>query len=189
MTRRQSLISTLLTGIILAGIPLMAMARHNYIHEKDVQIEILSAISPRAGAENFDIWSEINMLNLSELSGSDSFLRGQNVFVHMSKGPKKVAYPFAITGKMPEISDPDIFAIRGKVSGKEDNILFVRYNFETFLPPKDLKSVIRNAPNSPSQTTLAINDEGISRLVSVEINGEVYPYRKTVLPAPNGLTQ
>ncbi len=189
MNKKRTFGALILTGILLAGFPLGAIARHNYIQEQDVQIEVKSAISPRVGVENFEIWSEINFLNLEELSGGDNFLRGQTVYVHMSKGPSNVAYPFAVTSDRPITNDTSVFAIRGKVTGRENDSLQVRYNFETFLPSKDVKSIFRNNPNTPSTAMLAINDQGIARLVSVKVNGEIYPYRRMEVPALNGLSQ
>lgn len=189
MNRKHTIGALLLTGVLLAGFPLGAIARHSYIQEQDVRFEVKSAISPRVGVENFEIWSEINFLNLTELSGGDNYLRGQTVFVHMSKGPGNVAYPFAVTSDRPITNDTSVFAIRGKVTGRENNFLQVRYNFETFLPPKEIRSIFRNNPNSPSTAMLAINDQGVARLVSVDVNGETYPYRKTDVPALNGLRQ
>jgi len=189
MNRQRTLYSTLLTGLLLAGIPLVALARHNYIKAQDVRLELNSSISLPAGAENSHIWSEINMLNLSTLAGSDNFLRGQSVYVHMSKGPEKIAYPFAVTNDKPETTDTNIFAIKGKVSGRENDALFVRYNFESFLPSAKLKSYIRNNPNALSKTLLAVNDQGIARLVSVEISGKRFPYRDADSVALLGFTQ
>jgi len=189
MNKKRTFGALFLTGILLAGFPLGAIARHNYIQEQDVKIEVKSAISPRAGAENFEIWSEINFLNLAELSGGDNFLRGQTVFVHMSKGPENVAYPFAVTTDRPVTNDTSVFAIRGKVTGRENDSLQVRYNFETFLPPKEIKSIFRSNPNKPSTAMLAINNQGVARLVSVQVDETVYPYRRMDVPALNGLSQ
>lgn len=189
MSRRRTLGALLLTGILLAGFPLGAIARHNYIQDQDVHFEVISAISPRAGVENFDIWSEINFLDLNELTGGDSFLRGQTVYVHMSKGPGKVAYPFAVTSDKPETNDSSVFAVKGKVSGRQDNALQIRYNFETFLPPNDLKNLVMSNPNTPSTVILALNDQGMPRLVSIEIDGKSYPYRKMDVPSLSGFAQ
>ncbi len=189
MNKKRTIGALFLTGILLAGFPLGAIARHNYIQEQDVKIEVKSAISPRVGAENFEIWSEINFLNLAELSGGDNFLRGQTVYVHMSKGPGNVSYPFAVTSDRPITNDNTVFAIRGKVTGRENDSLQVRYNFETFLPSTDVKSIFRKNPNAPSTAMLAINEQGVARLVSVQVDGKTYPYRRMEVPALNGLSQ
>ncbi len=189
MTRKRTLISTLLTGILLAGFPLMAIARHNYIQEKDVKFKVQTSITPRVNVENFDIWSDINRLDLDEMTGGDSFLRGQTVYVHMSKGPEQIAYPFAVTADMPVSKEIDVFAIKGKVTGRQDNMLLVRYNFETFLPAENLREAVYTHPNAASSAILAINDDGIARLVSVEMDGITYPYRRIDGFTLNGLTQ
>lgn len=189
MNRRRTIGALFLTGVILAGFPLGAIARHNYIQEKDVQFEVTSAISPRVGVENFDIWSEINFLDLSELTGGDNFLRGQTVYVHMSKGPEKIAYPFAVTAERPETNDPTVFSIKGRVAGRQNNHLQIRYNFETFLPPDSVRTIFLNDPNTPSSVVLAVNNQGVPRLVSVEIDQQSFPYRKMDVPALSGLTQ
>lgn len=183
MNRKRTFAGLLVTGIILAGFPLGAIARHNYIQEQDIHFEVISAISPRAGVENFDIWSELNFLDLSELSGGDSFLRGQTVYVHMSKGPGKVAYPFAVTSAKPETNDKSVFAVKGKVTGRQNGSLQIRYNFETFLPPNDLKNIMLRDPNKPSTVILALNDQGVPRLVSIQVDGKSYPYRKMDVPS------
>lgn len=188
MTRRRTLISTILTGVLLAGFPLMAIARHNYIQEKDVKFEVQTSITPRVNVENFDIWSDINRLDLNELTGGDNYLRGQTVYVHMSKGPNAIAYPFAVTSETRE-NEKDVFSIKGKVTGRQENMLLVRYNFETFLPSDALRDVVYSTPNATSSAVLAINDQGVPRLVSVTVDGEVYPYRRSEGFALNGLTQ
>lgn len=189
MNKKRTIGALLLTGILLAGFPLGAIARHNYIQEQDVQFEVNSAISPRVGVENFDIWSEINFLDLTELTGGDSFLRGQTVYVHMSKGPGKVAYPFAVTSDRPETNDTSVFSIKGRVAGRQNDHLQVRYNFETFLPPETVRNIFLSDPNTPSSVVLAVNNQGVPRLVSVEIDQQSYPYRKMDVPALSGLTQ
>lgn len=189
MNKKRTFGALVLTGVLLAGFPLGAIARHNYIQEQDIQFEVPSAISPRIGVENFDIWSDINFLDLNELTGGDNFLRGQTVYVHLSKGPNKIAYPFAVTADRPETNDPNVFSIRGRVAGRQNNHLQVRYNFETFLPPEQVRSIFLSAPNTPSSVILAVNDQGVPRLVSIEIEDKSFPYRKMEVPALSGLTQ
>lgn len=188
MTRQRALLSTILTGILLAGFPLMAIARHNYIQEKDVKFEVQTSITPRVNVENFDIWSDLNRLDLEDLTGNDNFLRGQTVFVHMSKGPNAIAYPFAVTSEKRQ-SEKDVFSIKGKVTGRQDNMLLVRYNFETFLPSDALREVVYSTPTAKSSAVLALNDQGVPRLVSVTVDGKIYPYRRSEGFALNGLTQ
>ncbi len=189
MNKRRTFFASLLTGVVLAGFPLIAIARHSYVQDQDIHFEVSSTISPRSDVENFDIWSDINMLDLAKLSGSNNFLRGQTVFVHMSKGPNNIAYPFAVTSNRPENTDKSVFTIRGKVTGRDQTTLIVRYNFETFLPSKPIQKVVRSDPSREAKAVLAINDKGLARLVSVEIEGKSYPYRKIDLPALDGLTQ
>lgn len=183
MNRKRTVLASLATGVILAGFPLVAIARHSYIQEQDTHFTVEANISPRSDVENFDIWSDLNMLDLESLSGGNNFLRGQTVFVHMSKGPNNIAYPFAITADRPNVIDDAVFTIRGKVTGHQDAKLIIRYNFETFLPSEAIKNVVRSDPASPAKTILAINDKGAARLVSVEIGGNIYPYRKMELPS------
>lgn len=155
----------------------MAIARHSYIQKSDIHFEFQSIISPRADVENFDIWSDLNMLDLNEMFGDNRFVRGQTVYVHMSKGPGNIAYPFAVTRYKPDSINRSIFMIKGKVSGIEAGQLLVRYNFEKFLPSSDLKSLVRTTRVQQGKTMIAINDQGVARLVSVSISGETYAYR------------
>ena len=190
MTPYRPLMTTILTGIILGGFPLMAIARHSYIEEQDVRLIVPSNISPRADVENFDIWSDINRLDLDQLSGPDSFLRGQTIYVHFSRGPDKIAYPFAVTNQRPDSLEKNVFVVRGKVTGRDDSALIIRYNFETFLPSRDIKQLIMNNPSASVMVELAINDQGAARLTTIEIEGEEYPYRKIEVPAAlEGFTQ
>lgn len=167
----------------------MAIARHNYIQDKDVKFTVQTSITPRVNVENFDIWSDINRLDLNDLTGGDSFLRGQTIYVHMSMSSENIAYPFAVTSEKPEANKKDIFAIKGTVTGRQNNQLLVRYNFETFLPSGDLRDIIYARPNVKSSAVLAINDQGIARLVSVNVDGEIYPYRRIEGFALDGFTQ
>ena len=178
MSRKRTFFSTVLTGVILAGFPLMAIARHNFIQDKDVKFEVQTSITPRVNVENFDIWSDINRLDLRELTGGNKFLRGQTIYVHMSKGPGTIAYPFAVTPEEPENIDKEVFFLKGRVTGRQDDMLLVRYNFETFLPTEELRDVVYSDPNAPSSAILAINDQGIPRLVSIKVEGKTYPYRR-----------
>ena len=190
MSRMRTLSASFMTGIILAGFPLLAIARHSYIEDQDIRFSVPSNISPRADIENFDIWSDINKLDLDQLSGRDGFLRGQTIYVHFSKGPNTIAYPFAVTSQKPENLGQNVFVIRGKVTGRENNNLVIRYNFETFLPSKKVKQLIHETPSSTAMVELAVNDQGIARLFAIEIEGKKYPYRKIEVPeALEGLTQ
>ncbi len=182
MTPRPSRIALIISLILMTGFPLAAIARHNHIQAQDIKFSVPISITPQVDTENFHIWSDINLLDLQELTGPDHFLRGQNVYVHMAMGPNSIAYPFAVTSTRPKTVGSQVFMIKGKVTGTEDQNLIVRYNFETFLPSHSVKSVVRENPGLPASARLAINERGQARLIGLKINGQDYAYRKAATP-------
>ncbi len=186
---KTSPIGAILSGIVLAGLPLLAIARHRHIETQDVRFVVPATVMPRSDVENLDIWSEINSLDLSELSGTNMVQRGDVVYIHMAAGPDKIAYPFAITPYRPDSDGTTFFSIRGKVTDRQDDTIIVRYNFETFLPPQALKTVVRQRSDYKASVEVAVNQKAIGRLLAVEVDGVRYPYRMIENPLLKGFTQ
>lgn len=187
---RPSLAGTIISGLILAGVPFVAIAQHWHVQAKDDRFVVLSELYPLGHSENVDISSEINRLDLEELSGSDNIKARDSVYVHMAAGPEKIAYPFGISKTKTKIrSDEHAFSVKGTVRHKEGSVIDVRYNFETFLPSKDMTSALNSGTPSVVQVELAVNKQATARLVAIEINGQRYPYRVIEKPELNGLTR
>jgi len=187
---KSSLTGIIVSGILLAGLPFVAIAKHWHIEAKDVRFEIPTNISQKSSSENVDLWTEINTLDLSELTGSDHIRQWDNVYVHMAKGPDLIAYPFAITHEMPRVRrDGYAFSVKGTVTEREDKIIKLRYHFETFLPPRTARNLISNPGDADTTIELAVNKQAVARLVSVNIDGVRYPYRVLEKPVLRGLSQ
>lgn len=173
----------LLSGLILAGFPLMAIAKHRHIETQDIRFEVPSVMETKAGAENVGLWSEINALDLNELSGTDNIKRWDTVYVHMATGPGLIAYPFGISKDRPVAhKDNRAFSIRGKVMKRDNKTITVRYNFETFLPSQNLKSIVTADHNDDLMVELAVNDQSVARLVALTVDGVRYPYKMIETP-------
>ena len=176
---KSSLSGMLISGILLAGLPFVAIAKHLHIEDQDIRFAVPSEITSSYSSENVDSATEINTLDLSELTGSDNLKVWDTVYIHMAPGPDLIAYPFAVTHEMPNTRrDPYAFSIRGTVTEREGDIIKMRYNFETFLPTQDLKPVLESGPRTQTaQIELAVSPQAIARLVAVNIEGVRYPYR------------
>jgi len=96
----------------------------------------------------------------------------------MAKGPDTIAYPFAITNNKPRNLEPRVFTIRGKITGVENNHAIIRYNFETILPSKKIRQRFKTIADTKSEARLAVNKQGVPRLVSLGIDGETFKYRR-----------
>lgn len=188
---KSSVSGMILSGVLLAGLPFLAIAKHWHIESNDVRFEVPSTLFSSFDTENVDSLSEINTLDLSELTGTDNLRVWDTAYLHMAPGPDLIAYPFAITHEMPNTHrDPYAFSIRGTVVEREGDIIRMRYNFETFLPTHDLKPVIEMGAREQGATIeLAVNQQAVARLVAVNIEGVRYPYRVIEKPVLKGLTQ
>jgi hypothetical protein len=176
--RSPSRVGVIISGVLLAGIPLLAIASHLHIESQDIRFEIPSALVPRANVDNIDIWSEINELDLSEMSGTDAISRWDDVYIHMATGPNLIAYPFAVTHDRPEThKDGYAFSIRATVIDKADKIITLRYNFESFLPTRELRPRLQTELSTRANIELAVNKHGVARLVAIKLDGLRYPYR------------
>lgn len=175
---KSSLTGIIISGILLAGLPFVAIAKHWHIEAQDVRFEILTDISYKSGSENVDLWTEINTLDLSELTGADNLRQWDSVYVHMAKGPDLIAYPFGVTHEMPRVRrDGYAFSIKGTITEREGDTIKLRYHFETFLPPRPVRNLIADPDHAGTKIELAVNKQAVARLVSVNIDGVRYPYR------------
>ena len=185
---KSSLTGVLVSGMLLAGLPFMAIAKHWHIEAKDVRFEIPTSVTTKFNSENVDLWTEINTLDIAELSGADHIKQWDTIYVHMAKGPDLIAYPFAVTHEMPRtIRDGYAFSVKGTVTEREGSIITLKYHFESFLPPRQVRHLITD-PDTPNTTIeLAVNKQAVARLVSVNINGVRYPYRVLEKPVLRGI--
>ncbi len=187
---RPSPAGIVISGIILAGLPFIAIAQHWHVESKDVRFAVPSQLEPQPYSENVDIDTEINRLNLDDLSGTDNIQVNDKVYIHMATGPDLIAYPFGISkNKARTRRGEHAFAIRATVTSREDREIEVRYNFETFLPSRNMKSVLSAMRNIPAAVELSVNQNSVARLVAVNIDGTRYPYRVIEKPVLKGLTR
>lgn len=187
---KSSLSGVIVSGMLLAGLPFVAIAKHWHIEAKDVRFEVPSSVSTKFSSENVDLWTEINTLDISELTGTDHVRQWDTIYVHMAKGPDLIAYPFAITHEMPRAKrDGYAFSVRGTVTEREGTTIKLKYHFETFLPPRQVRNLITDPDNTNTTIELAVNKQAVARLVSVNINGVRYPYRVLEKPVLRGLPE
>lgn len=187
---KASLSGIIISGLLLAGLPFLVIAKHWHVESRAPRFELMSEISVLPDAENMELRSEINRLDLSELSGTDAVEPRDSIYVHMATGPGMIAYPFSVTREKPmSKTDGYAFSIRGSVVERKDDIITVRYNFETFLPSRKLeqKLIARQTPNA--RIELAVNEQSIARLVNVRVDGESYPYRVIERPVLGGVNE
>ncbi len=180
----------IISGFILAGLPFAAIAQHWHVASKDVLFAVASDLSAQQNIENVDIQSEINTLDLSELTGVNNIHAWDTVFVHMATGPGKIAYPFGLSREKPVMNTSEhAFAVRGTVTAREGDIITLRYNFETFLPTQEMRPLVANGLKPGAEVELAVNRKAVARLVAVKIDGVRYPYRVIEKPVLKGFTQ
>ena len=166
------------------------IAKHWHIENRAPRFVLSSMITPVPNAENMEIMTEINILDLDDLAGTDQIRSRDTVFVHMAMGPENIAYPFAITRDKPHAkSDNYAFYIKGQVVDVDSKIATIRYNFETFLPSRQLGERIGQTRNPDVQIELAVNDQAVARLVAVQVDGTKYPYRVIERPVLGRLSE
>lgn len=187
---RPTAAGVILSGLILAGLPFIAIAQHWHVQANDARFDVPSELAFYSYTENVDIKSEINRLDLGELSGPDNIRVRDTVYIHMAAGPGKIAYPFGISkARAASKREEHAFSVRGKVMAREGTVIDIRYNFETFLPTREMKSAIEKPITGPVQAELAVNSQSVARLVALEINGKRYAYRVMEKPVLKGLTR
>lgn len=188
--RAPSLVRIFLAGLILAGLPFVAIAQHWHIASKDARFEILTELTLKPDAANVEITSEITQLDLNDLSGTNNVQRWDTVYVHMASGPGLIAYPFGISKDRPRSRrDKHSFNLRAFVTEREGDIITLRYSFDTFLPSRDMKPLLRGAKYPQTRIEVAVNSQSVARLVAVELDGIRYPYRVIEKPELKGLTK
>ncbi len=189
MAQNPSLSGIFLSGFILAGLPFVAIAKHWHVAAQDARFEMPSQLTIEP-LGSVDIQSEINKLDLSELTGTDNVREWDTVYVHMAYGPNLIAYPFGISKTKPRIRKGDqAFALRGTVTKKEDTTITVHYNFETFSPSGEMKPLLFGDRAADTKVEIAVNRASVARLVAVEVDGVRYPYRVMEKPVLKGLTR
>ena len=187
---RPSFMRIMIAGLILAGLPFVAIAQHWHITSKDARFEVLTELSVKPDAANVEITSEITQLNLSELTGTNNIKRWDTVYVHMASGPGLIAYPFGISKDRPRgRRDKHAFSLRAFVTEREDDLITLKYSFDTFLPSQDMKPLLRGATYPQTRVEVAVNSQSVARLVAVELDGVRYPYRVIEKPVLKGFTR
>lgn len=187
---RPSFTRILIAGLILAGLPFVAIAQHWHITSKDMRFELPTELTASVTGANVEIKSEITQLDLNDLTGTDNIDKWDTVYVHMAGGPGLIAYPFGISKDRPKgRRDRHAFSVRAFVTEREGDVLSLRYSFDTFLPSQDMKPFLRGATYSQTRVEVAVNNQAIPRLVSVELDGIKYPYRVIEKPVLKGLTK
>lgn len=188
--RRPSKIGMIFCGLILSGLPLLAVARHSHVENNQVNFSVPATISSRADSTQVSIWSDINVLNLSNLSGSDRIRRGETIYVSLAQGPNNIAYPFAVTHDKARTSIIDTaFTIKGTVTEVDNNRLIIRYSFESFIPVGDLAKRLNQHPIIDATLDLSVNNQSVPRMTSITIDDEIYAQRVMDAPLLKGFIQ
>lgn len=184
---RPSFLRILVSGLILAGLPFVAIAQHWHITSKDMRFELPTELTASETNGNVEIRSEINQLDLNELTGTDNVRKWDTVYIHMASGPGLIAYPFGISKNRPRgRRDRHAFTLRGFVTERTDDIISLRYSFDNFLPSQDMKPFLRGKTYAQTRVEVAVNSHAVPRLVAVELDGNKYPYRVIEKPVLKG---
>ena len=179
-----------LSGVILAGIPFIAIAQYWHIASQDARVAFPSELVTPVDTNNVGIMFELNSLDLAEVSGTDNIHPFDVVYVHMQPGPGLIAYPFGISKDKPKIDKNETaFSIRGTVISREGSVINLRYNFDAFFPTREMKPLLSPGQARHARVELAVNKQSIARLAAVELDGVRYPYRVMEKPVLKGLTQ
>ena len=190
MTLKISIWRTLVCGAILSAMPLAAIARHLHIENSDDRLILEAKLLPITASGNYSVETILHSLDLTELNGPDRFKTGDEVYVHMARGPGKIAYPFAVTAQKPGADNTNTaFAIRGFVAQQIEDKLSVRYRFENFIPNGNLKANLAQRITTSATLELNVNDNATARIMSLEIDGKSYTHRVIENPVDPALTQ
>ena len=181
----------LVAALIIMGVfPVIAIGNHLNIQSQDNIFEVSAQISPRLGSDSYDIFSEINVLSLSELSGVDKIDERDIVLIHMAKGPGNVAYPFSITRENSILEhDGFAFTIKGQIVKLDGERATLKYNFESFLPTRKMEAALINSPYGEKQVRLAVNSQSTPRLTGIIFDGHTYRHSTIYNPLSTGTGQ
>lgn len=179
-----------LAGIILAGLPFVAIAQYWHIASKDARVTFPSELISISEAGNVAILFELNTLDLNEVAGTDNIHPHDVVYIHMQPGPGLIAYPFGISKDRPKVhKDEQAFSIRGTVTSREGKVIKLRYNFDAFAPTHEMKPLFFEGQSRLGNVEIAVNNQSVARLAAIELGGVRYPYRVMEKPVLKGLTQ
>ncbi len=179
----------ILTGAILTGLPLAAIARHIHNEVTDIRIELPVEIMTELGSERLLLKSSISTLNLKDINGADRVDVGDSIFVHMARGPDKLAYPFAVTRNSPTAENRSfVFSIKGQISYANADLVKVSYPFENFVARPALIDRLNDGPAKQSSIELIVKPNRVARLAAVKIEDQRYDHPVIEKPELFGFT-
>ena len=190
MTWRLSAWRVSICGLILAGMPLVAIARHLHVHDSNLRIQVPLEISQTLGSNQIVLQTPLHAIDIDQITGVDEVTPGDTVYVHMARGPDRIAYPFALTRTPPDQNKSDhFFALRGWVRGINNSQITLGYRFDTASLSTELDQALSAQPDAQLSAEIAIKDKGTSLLTAIYVGEERIAQRVIENPELKALTQ
>lgn len=180
MPNHCSLQRILLAGFILTALPAASLARQSITAERPLELTLPANF--KTAASFIQLSTDINSLNLADLSGNTGIAIGDVIYVHLNTSAaldipstQLLRYPYAVSQNRPYRSDDSTVSLRGVVTGRDDQTLSVSYHFEVIPSSKDLEDKLQRSENGT--ITLAVNRRAVGHVLSVKIDEETFTIR------------
>ena len=179
--QHRSIAHILLAGMILSAIPALTLARQSFASPTQLQLKLPATLTQVSGG--IEAKTEINKLDLNQLAGSKNVAIGDVVYVHLNVEHEQadsaaygLSYAYAVTQNRPQLNDKRTISLRGVVTGRSNNIVFVKYLFEALPPTSEIKQAI-GQNSAKADITIAVNRRAVGHLKSVTVGGQNYSFR------------
>ncbi len=180
MKPSRSIARTVLTGLILSAVPVLSLASQSMNRSSTTALLLPATIEHQDGG--LQARSNLNTLELSQMAGDDNMAVGDVVYVHIETSGEKVSYPFAISQNRPDNSgannDTNTITLRGIVTDRVDDKLYIRYLFEALPKQAALSRALAKVENkggNKAELELSVNRRAVARVTAVRLAGKLFP--------------
>ncbi len=192
MRPSRSIARTVLTGLILSAVPVLSLASQSLNTPNTTTLLLPATIEYQDGG--MQARSNLNTLDLSQMAGDNNMAVGDVVYVHIETSGAKISYPFAISQNRPDNSgvnsdannDSHTITLRGIVTDRVDDRLYIRYLFEALPKHAELSRALaqiektheekrEKKAGSKVELELSVNRRAVARVTAVRLDGKLYP--------------
>ncbi len=176
MKPSRSIARTVLTGLILSAVPVLSLASQSLNTPRTTALLLPATIEHQNGA--MQARSNLNTLELSQIAGDENMVIGDVVYVHIETSGAKISYPFAISQNRPTHTDANTITLRGIVTDRVDDKLYLRYLFEALPKQVALTQALAHTEKKGEnrvELELSVNRRAVARVTAVRLDGKLYP--------------
>ena len=171
---------TVLAGLVLTGVPLLALASHIKGAPTDHTLLLPATVTQSTLGPR--LWLDISMLSTDELAGDDDFSIGDVAYVHNAVDGEALLYPYAISQNRAKITKGTV-SLRAIVTAVNDDVLMLDFQFEDLAARSHIVRI-----GDDAQAEVSVNKRAVARLKAITIDGERTPYDLMEKPVLFGRT-